>query len=151
MLEPICVVNRVANAIGSFAAHRFITLVCARIQNGFLDFVNAGHPPGILVRDTDAPVLLEPTGPIISPALKCVWEQRTIPISRGRDRLVLFTDAIIEAESESGEYGLERLIAQVSGNPRGGNAVAGGVLQSVHAFAAGRPICDDLTLVVADL
>jgi len=151
MYEPSCVVDRVAKAVGSFAAHRFITLVCARIHNGSLEFVNAGHPPGILVRLTNAPVLLEATGPIISPALKCAWEQRTIAIDRGSDRLVLFTDAILEAESDSGEYGLDRLIAQVSGGPRDGNRLSGEVLQSVHRFAAGRPICDDLTLVVADL
>jgi hypothetical protein len=32
-----------------------------------------------------------------------------------------------------------------------GDALSQKVLQSVHDFAAGRPITDDLTLVIADL
>jgi sigma-B regulation protein RsbU (phosphoserine phosphatase) len=149
--EPACVAQRVANAIRAFGADRFITLICARLQNGCLEFVNAGHPPGILVSPRNRAVLLEPTGPIISPALVSSWEQCTIPISRGSDRLVLFTDAIIDAESESGEYGLDRLVEEVAGSSLDGRALSHRVLQSVQQFAAGRPIMDDLTLVVADL
>ena len=46
--EPASVVERVANGIRAFGHHHFITLICARVRNGSLDFVNAGHPPGIL-------------------------------------------------------------------------------------------------------
>jgi sigma-B regulation protein RsbU (phosphoserine phosphatase) len=150
--EPVCVVERVANGIRPFGAHHFITLICARVRNGFLDFVNAGHPPGILssLTTTDA-ALLEATGPIISPALNCSWEQHAIKVNRGSDRLVLFTDAVIEAESESGLYGLDRLVEEVSKRPIEGNALLEQVLESVRQFAMGRPVEDDLTLVIADL
>jgi sigma-B regulation protein RsbU (phosphoserine phosphatase) len=151
MYEPVCVAQRVANAIGAFSADRFITLICARLHNGYLEFVNAGHPPGILASPGNPVVLLEATGPIISPALVCSREQRTIHISRGSDRLVLFTDALIETESESGEYGIDRLVEEVNGSSMDGDALSHKVLQSVHEFAAGRPITDDLTLVIADL
>lgn len=115
--EPTSVVERVANAIRSFGADQFITLICARVRNGFLDFVNAGHPPGILSTLGTAAALLEATGPIISPALKVPWEQPKIQVKRGSDRIVLFTDGIIEAESESGEYGLDRLLQEVNKSP----------------------------------
>jgi serine phosphatase RsbU (regulator of sigma subunit) len=72
-------------------------------------------------------------------------------VRRGSDRLVLFTDAIIEAESESGEYGLDRLVEAVTDNPIEGDVLSQKVLESVHEFAAGRPMTDDLTLVIADL
>ena len=62
-----------------------------------------------------------------------------------------FTDAIIEAESESGEYGLDRLVEEISKRPMRGDALSQQILQSVRQFAVGRPINDDLTLVVADL
>jgi sigma-B regulation protein RsbU (phosphoserine phosphatase) len=149
--EPACVVERVANGIRAFGHHHFITLICARVRHGSLDFVNAGHPPGIISSLETAAALLEGTGPMISPALSCSWEQHTIQVNRGSDRIVLFTDAIIEAESESGEYGLDRLVEEVRKNPINGNALSEQILKSVRQFTSGRPIKDDLTLVIADL
>jgi sigma-B regulation protein RsbU (phosphoserine phosphatase) len=149
--EPASVVERVANGIRSFGHHHFITLVCARIRNGSLDFVNAGHPPGILSTCENAAPLLEATGPIISPALDHSWEQHTIQVKRRSDRIVLFTDAVIEAESESGEYGIARLVEEVSKRPIHGCALSEQILQSLRQFAVGRPLNDDLTLVIADL
>jgi sigma-B regulation protein RsbU (phosphoserine phosphatase) len=149
--EPVCVVERVANGIRAFGHHHYITLICARVRNGSLDFVNAGHPPGILSNVESAAALLEPTGPIISPALTCSWEQCAIQVKRGSDRIVLFTDAIIEAESQSGEYGLNRLVEEVNKRAVDGNALSEQILESLRQFAAGQPIKDDLTLVIADL
>jgi phosphoserine phosphatase RsbU/P len=151
LYEPACVVDRVANGIRAFGHHHFITLICARVRNGSLDFVNAGHPPGILLQGATGAALLESTGPIISPAFKFSWEQRTIRVTRGCDRIVLFTDAIIEAEAESGQYGVDRLVEEVQAGPMDGKALAGQILESVRQFTVGRPINDDLTLVIVDL
>jgi phosphoserine phosphatase RsbU/P len=149
--EPASVVKRVANGIDAFGDHHFITLICVRVRNGSLDFVNAGHPPGIVSKLEAAPALLEATGPIISPALTCSWEQNTIEVKRGSDRIVLFTDAIIEAESESGEYGLDRLVMEVSKSPIDGSVLLEQILESIRRFTVGRPLQDDMTLVIANL
>jgi phosphoserine phosphatase RsbU/P len=145
------VVDRVSSGIRCFGHHHFVTLICVRIRNGLLDFVNAGHPPGFLLNETPDVALLESTGPIISPALKFPWEQRTVPVKRGRDRIVLFTDAIIEAEADSGQYGLDRLVEEVQNGPRDGKALSDRILRDVRQFISDRPINDDLTLVVAEL
>ena len=151
LYEPACVVERVAIGLRAFGNHHFITLISARVRKGSLDFVNAGHPPGILSnRGTDA-TLLEPTGSIISPAIDASWEQRTIQVKRGSDRVVLFTDAIIEAEAESGVYGVNRLVEEILKGPMNGEALSDQILKSVRQFTAGQPISDDLTLVIADL
>jgi len=149
--EPASVVERVANSIRAFGDNHFITLICARVRNGSLDFVNAGHPPGILSTFETATTLLKATGPIISPVLDPSWEQHTIHVNRRSDRIVLFTDAIIEAESESGEYGLHRLVEEVAKRPIDGKTLSEKILQSVRQFTSGRPVKDDLTLLVADL
>jgi phosphoserine phosphatase RsbU/P len=149
--EPASVVERVASGIRAFNNRHFITLICARVRKGQLDFVNAGHPPGILSSVDAARPVLEPTGPIISPALKCSWEQRSIQVTPGSDRLVLYSDAIIEMESESGEYGIARLLAEVHKRPGEGKALADQILNSIMKFAEGRPIRDDVTIVIADL
>jgi serine phosphatase RsbU (regulator of sigma subunit) len=80
-----------------------------------------------------------------------LWEQHTIEVKRGSDRIVLFTDAIIDAESDSGPYGLDRLVDEVGKRPIEGDALSEQILESVRQFSLGRPIRDDLTLVVADL
>ena len=149
--EPASVVERVANGVRAFGAHHFITMICVRVRNGFLDFVNAGHPPGILSTVETTAALLKATGPIISPVLNSSWEQHTIQVNRKSDRLVLFTDAIIEAESESGQYGLKRLVEEVGRCRIHGKALSEQILQSIRQFAVGRPMNDDLTLVIADL
>ncbi|MBV8819746.1 MAG: SpoIIE family protein phosphatase [Acidobacteriaceae bacterium] len=149
--EPACVVERVANAIRAFGHHHFITLICARVRNDALEFVNAGHPPGILLNGTKGPALLESTGPIISPALHSSWEQAMLPVTRGCDRMILFTDAVVEAEAESGQYGVDRLLEEIKNNPGDCHTMAEQILKSVRQFVAGRVINDDLTLLVADL
>jgi len=116
-----------------------------------LDFVNAGHPPGILSTRKNAAPLLKATGSIISPALNLSWEQHTVKVKRKSDRIVLFTDAVIEAESNSRQFGLDRLVEEVSKRPIHGNALSEQILHSVRQFAGGRPSKDDLTLVIADL
>ena len=151
LYEPASVVDRVANGIRAFGHHHFISLICARVRNGSLDFVNAGHPPGILLNGGTGAELLESTGPIISPAFNFSWEQRTIRVKRGCDRMVLFTDAIIEAEAETGQYGVDRLVEEVQKGPVDGKALSEQILESVRQFTVGRLINDDLTLVVADL
>lgn len=151
LYEPASVVERVARAIRAFAPQHFITLICVRVRNGSLDFVNAGHPPGILSTAKTSAALLKATGPIISPVLEFSCEQHTIAVKRASDRLVMFTDAIIEAESGTGEYGLKRLVDEVRKRPIHGNALLEQILRSVRQFALGRPIKDDLTLVIADL
>jgi phosphoserine phosphatase RsbU/P len=149
--EPASVVERVAKGIQAFGHNHFITLICARIRNGSLDFVNAGHPPGILSTLETTEPLLKATGTIISPILNSSWEQHTIRVNRRSDRIVLFTDAIIETESDSGEYGLNRLVEEVGKRPINGKALSEQILQSIRQFAVGQPAKDDLTLVVADL
>jgi sigma-B regulation protein RsbU (phosphoserine phosphatase) len=149
--RPQSVVERVSNGIRPFDNHHFITLICVCLRKGALDFVNAGHPPGIVRKRDGSTVLLGSTGPLISPAFSDFsWEQHTIPIE-GKDRIVLFTDGIIEAESESGVYGMERLIEQVEEDAASGGVLLDRILKSAEQFVAGRPIDDDRTLVIVDL
>jgi sigma-B regulation protein RsbU (phosphoserine phosphatase) len=151
LYEPACVVDRVANGIRPFGHQHFITLICVRIRDDSLEFLNAGHPPGILFDRARGVTLLESTGPIISPAFNLSWQQQTIPVNRGCDRIVLFTDAIVEAEGQSGQYGLDRLIAEIQKAPIDGQALSQQVLGSIRDFMADRVINDDLTLVIADV
>ena len=64
-------------------------------------------------------------------------EKHTIPTD-DKDRIVLFTDGIVEAGSESEMYGLERLIEHVTKDPASGGVLLDQILHSARHFAAGR-------------
>jgi sigma-B regulation protein RsbU (phosphoserine phosphatase) len=73
---------------------------------GTVSWINAGHPPALLVsRDhPEDAVELEPTGPLIS-AVTEGWEVSTARI-RHDDMLLLCTDGVLEARNQHGaEFG----------------------------------------------
>jgi sigma-B regulation protein RsbU (phosphoserine phosphatase) len=163
--EPAAVVTRVSNGIRAFSHHHFVTMICIRVRRGMLDFVNAGHPSGIVWgRDTPtmsganaSPTgrshqvrLLESTGALISPAFELGWEQYSIPVQAG-DRILLFSDGITDAEGEAGSYGFDRIVADAVYSRDKGNVLLDRIVYNVREFAAGRPFHDDLTVVLAEL
>ena len=81
--EPSAVVERLRRSMAAFGPERFVTLIAGvvALQEGCLQFVNAGHPSGLLRAEDGELVRLASTGPLISPALPaCKWEQRSVPV-----------------------------------------------------------------------
>jgi len=154
---PGVILERIVSANRMFGYGKHLTAFCARIhsRSGTLEYVSAGHPPGLLLRSEGALALLESSAPLIHPLLPdWHWEQRVVPIHRG-DRLFLYTDGLIEAMSSSGEeFGLERLQHAVGrcGERQDGNeggAFLSAIRRELRSFTEGRPLGDDLTLLVA--
>jgi sigma-B regulation protein RsbU (phosphoserine phosphatase) len=152
--KPLSVLERVHAGIRAFGSERFITIVSMRWspRDAILEYVNAGHPPAIIWGQDAAPALIDATGPIVSSAFSntALWEEGTLRLSR-QDRLLLFTDGILDVESEAGPFGLERILNQIARHPRGGTELLNGILSSVQEFSGGRPIEDDCTLLTANL
>jgi sigma-B regulation protein RsbU (phosphoserine phosphatase) len=149
--EPRAVVRRVARDIAHFSARRFVTLTVARLDRNAmkLDYVNAGHPPGLLWGAAAQLTTLDPTGPLISPAFgDDEWEQETIELAHGSN-LLLYTDGITEAAGESGQFSRERLIDMVRRSSLLGSQFLDEILRTVRAHCGGRPQVDDLTLLAA--
>jgi len=152
--KPLSVVERVHSAIRAFGAERFITMVCVRWfpREARLEYVNAGHPPAIIWGQDSAPILIHATGPLISSALPniALWNEETLRLSN-QDRLLLFTDGVLEVEGEGGFFGLERMMNEISKHPGGGTDLLDGILGSAQEFSGGRPLEDDFTLLTANL
>jgi serine phosphatase RsbU (regulator of sigma subunit) len=92
----------------------FLTAFVAVLDapTGYGTFANAGHPPALVARG-DSITTLRPTGPILGP-IPGGWQTGELQLEEG-DKLVVFTDGLIEARDESRAfYGDERLSALVS-------------------------------------
>ncbi|MGH2621947.1 MAG: PP2C family protein-serine/threonine phosphatase, partial [Anaerolineales bacterium] len=82
------------------------------LNTGILDYSNAGHPPGVLVRgpETDRLKVLGRTGPPLGVSKEAPWESSVVGIRPG-DHLILYTDGISEARNGSSQlFGIDRVI-----------------------------------------
>ncbi|MFD7256516.1 SpoIIE family protein phosphatase [Streptomyces sp. NPDC059874] len=88
------------------------TMVMGRYQpwDRRLIWVRAGHLPPLLVRDDRASFLEQPRGTLLGAGFDASYGQATIDLMPG-DRLLLYTDGLVEEPSEDIDVGLDRLAA----------------------------------------
>lgn len=135
-------------AVGKFVT--FCYLVIDR-AHGKLTFANAGHNPPLLVRGGQHGNVerLTTGGMVLGVMPEASYSQHEVPVAPG-DRLILYTDGIIEAENAAGQdYGEARL-AQVAAASSGKapQDMLDAIFADVSQFAAGL-FTDDATLIVA--
>ena len=135
-------------AVGKFVTFCYLVIDRAR---GILTFANAGHNPPLLVRGGSGGTVerLMTGGMVLGVMPDTCYDQHEVAILPG-DRLVLYTDGIIEAENAAGDdYGETRLgemaAAATSASPQ---AMLDRIFADVSAFAGGQ-FADDATLIVA--
>jgi sigma-B regulation protein RsbU (phosphoserine phosphatase) len=114
---------------------------------GVLRYVNAGHPPPLLIRE-GAVTRLETGGPVLGLLPAANYEQGSVSFADG-DLLVLYSDGIIEAANAQGdEFGVERLaeLAAADSNASA-DQLRAQILEAVREFSGGE-IADDRTLLI---
>jgi len=128
----------------------FITLFYGLfdLQKHSLTYSNAGHnPPLIIGRDTTVLSLAEGGG-VLGVFPDQVFQEHTMEMVPG-DRLVLFTDGLVEARNEAGEEFGERRLRDLLIADRMLSAadLQARAMEAVSRFCAGR-FDDDVTSVV---
>ncbi|MFD7994110.1 SpoIIE family protein phosphatase [Streptomyces mexicanus] len=95
------------------------TLVLARYQPGErrLLWAQAGHLPPLLLRDGEPRYLERPRGVLLGATETPVFEEAECRLRPG-DRLLLFTDGLVERPGEGIELGLERLAKTAAAHHR---------------------------------
>lgn len=79
------------------------------VSSGEFRYVCAGHPPPINVRDGGGSHDMESSGPPLGLLPQPEYQEQTVTLRRG-DRLVVYTDGVVEAEDADGsEFGQTRL------------------------------------------
>ena len=130
---------------------RFTTAVIAELDplTGALAYVNAGHNPPALRRADGTIEWLATGGLPLGVQASLAYESAAL-ILRPGDRLVIFSDGVVEAQDPRGqEYGDARL-AEVLKGIRGEDAAGtlDRLLSSVESFVATAPRSDDITCLV---
>jgi Stage II sporulation protein E (SpoIIE) len=115
-----------------------------------LGYVNCGHSPPVLLRDSGAVERLQATATVLG--LFGKWDCTLAEISmEPGDVLSMFTDGITETTSSQGkEFGEERLLEVLAQNrDLESNAMLGEVENAVREFRSSEQLQDDLSLVIA--
>jgi len=152
-LPPAEVCSRVSRLLYQRTpAEKYATAVIASIDaaSGSVEYANAGHNPGLVVRADGAVETLGPTGVPLGLLPNMPYRAATVTLQPG-DSLVLYTDGITEAcNDDDEELGLERLVATCREHRQALAAeLADAIDGAVAAFVAGRPPGDDRTLLIA--
>ena len=129
----------------------FVTVFLARFdpETLTLTYVNAGHNPPAVRRNSDSTVTwLRPTAPAIGLAEEFRARMEITSFEEG-DSLLLYTDGVTEVLNISNEeFGQERLAALVQQNgDRPVLDLLQAIRQAVSAFGGNRPLVDDVTMV----
>jgi sigma-B regulation protein RsbU (phosphoserine phosphatase) len=148
--SPAAVCARINEGlVGQVPDGRFVTFFLGHLDPSTRRFAytNAGHNPPVLRRRDGRVVRLDCGGPVLGVLPGALFEPGAVMLEPG-DRLVLFTDGVVEASNGTEEFGDERLLAIVdrSGADSPGEIVAR-VVDAVRGFAT-QPGADDRTVVV---
>ncbi|MFI2628854.1 SpoIIE family protein phosphatase [Streptomyces collinus] len=110
-------------------SHATATMVLARYEprRRRLVWAQAGHPPPLLLRDGEAQYLPRPHGMLLGAAATPVYQEAECRLDPG-DRLILYTDGLVEHPPDSIDRGLEQLAEAVAAPHGDGPASLGPLL-----------------------
>ena len=150
-LAPSALCDEVNRALCErIPTNRFVTFFYGLLDTttGVLRYANAGHNPPLVARADGTVGWLEVGGPVLGFDGGTAWQQGELTMGPG-DRLVLYTDGIVEARDASDEeFGTGRLQAVAADAPGPDAAEFLGVLFRAAQSFAGTCQEDDQTVVV---
>lgn len=150
--SPGRVLTEMNNRLQGLADERFVTAFYGVIdrRTGLLTYANAGHPYPLHRQAATGRVRpLVAQGFMLGIMPDEQYRERTVQLAPG-DRLVLYTDGLIETRNEIGEtFGTDRLQACIGRTAEPAELLAA-ILHCQEAFRGSYPLTDDVTVVVTD-
>lgn len=133
------------------ASNKFITLLLLELDpvTGLLSYLNAGHNPGVLLRENGRVEELSAGGLPLGLMAMGHFQARTIQLDPG-DLLCIYSDGITEcATPDEEEYGMDRLVGLLRDSREAPLAdIVRQLDDAVVAFAQNQPQGDDQTVIL---
>ena len=155
--DPSALMNKISRTMMNYVGGQFITAcyACIDLSRGTFRHASAGHWPPVIWRESERLLIADTEGsmPI---GWSAVSEYPTVETGLvPGDRIVLYTDGVIEARNSAGVmFGEERFHELIRSCPRGDpRGLVDLVMDTVRGWTAGKPdggLGDDVTLVVLD-
>ena len=130
----------------------FVTVAAARIdaKKRTMTFAGAGHPPAMLARRGETPLLLESRTMVLGALPDALDAAANVEVQlEPDDRILLYTDGITEVFNKRGEMlgitGVQEIVRKASSLPA--DQMKENILQGVAAWREGQPT-DDVSLVL---
>jgi sigma-B regulation protein RsbU (phosphoserine phosphatase) len=128
----------------------FVTSFTAKLDcvTEILSYINAGHPPPLVVRGMEL-LPLDEGGMVVG-----MFSDVEYPVSRFAmrpgDMLIFYTDGVIEAENEKDEgYSLARLgAAAIARRNLSAAAIQAALIEDIEKFCCRSDFADDITLMI---
>ena len=152
MLPPSELATRISGALGLHTAkNRFITAIFLLLDpaSDTIQFTNAGHNPGLLLRANGKDEELGSHGMPLAMLVGTPYgqDERTLAVG---DVLALYTDGITEAQNPAGidfeMVGIQNAVATHRGKPL--PLVGEEIHRALDRHTRGAPLADDRTLVL---
>jgi len=137
----------------SQSGRRFTTAFLAELDlaTSTLTYVNAGHNEPMLLRTGGALDRLGEGGLPLGIMRRTAYQSGETVLAAG-DRLVIFTDGVVEAEdSGANQFGEPRLLSGLQlGRSLPPAQALNGLMTSIEAFVGHAPQHDDITCLILD-
>ncbi len=130
---------------------RFITVAMALISpvTGHLVYASAGHNPPFIRRASGGIEVLSAGGLLLGVRSDAAYQEVSVPFARG-DVLALYTDGVVEAVNERGEFfgdeRLQELLARA--DDLAAIAIRDRIIEAARTFTGEVGLSDDLTVVI---
>ncbi len=136
-------------------ADLFITMFYFRFlpEQRLLKYANAGHNSALLLRaGANVCTLLDADGLVLGVKRAVKFEERSVALHPG-DKLLFYTDGMIEAQNRAGEFfGTDRLCdVFIRNRELAPDALIRRLVSEIAGFCAGAPPEDDIAMVIMNV
>jgi serine phosphatase RsbU (regulator of sigma subunit) len=150
--DPVSLADRLHRHVSRHVdTGQFVTMFLALLdpESGVIRFVNAGHPPAVVLRP-DGQHELTSTGIPVAMLPDIKWTEGSYTIQPG-ETLVIFSDGVTEApgprdglQYDDGRW--QEFLMDAGG--KSAEALGQDLLEDIRMFQSGRAADDDLTLLI---
>lgn len=131
----------------------FFTIIYMTIDNlsGLLTYSCAGHPPPVIVRMDNHIEILDKHGPVIGAEKNRIYGQAQKQLNAG-DKIVLYTDGILELCNRGGEFFGKKRFRQIleTHGRKTPEQLVETIYSEAKTYCDGKDIDDDISILVVE-